>query len=239
MENRDKNKKNNPHKGHRNRLRQKVVKYGIESLAQHEVMELILFNSFAQKNTNDIAHKLIDEFGSVSRVLDAPIDELMKVKGISETTVLMLKTVPQIAKFYIQDKNPNNLTKITGDEQIYEYLKDLYIDEVVEVARAVYLSSAGRILGVEVLSRGVVNSTYVNPRKVIEHCIKYNATQVILVHNHPSGRSEPSGDDMVFTKSIKIALDSINCRLTDHLIVANDKCFSMQRCDQYSRIFNK
>ena len=237
MENTTKNKNNNPHKGHRNRLRQKVIKYGIESLAQHEVMELILFNSFAQKNTNDIAHRLIDEFGSVSRVLDAPKDELMKIKGISETTVLMLKSMPQIAKFYMQDKNTTNLLKISDFNEIFEYVKDSYIDEVVEVARAIYLTSAGRILGCEVLSKGIVNSAYVSPRKVVEYCIKYNATQVVLVHNHPSGNASPSGDDLIITRSISDALRSINCRLTDHLIIADDNCFSMQKCGQYSRVF--
>ena len=237
MENSTKNKKVNPHKGHRNRLRQKVVKYGIESLAQHEVMELILFNSIAQKNTNDLAHKLIDEFGSVSRVLDAPESELLKIKGISETTVLMLKSMPQIARFYMQDKNTTNLLKISGFDEIFKYVKDSYIDEVVEVARAIYLTSAGRILGCEVLSKGIVNSTYVSPRKVVEYCIKYNATQVILVHNHPSGNTSPSGDDLIITRSISDALRSINCRLADHLIIADDNCFSMQKCGQYSRVF--
>ncbi len=237
MENNTKNKKPSPHKGHRNRLRQKVMKYGIDSLAQHEVMELILFNSIAQKNTNDLAHALIDEFGSVSRVLDAPAELLIKIKGISETTVLMLKSIPQIARYYMQDKNVEKFVKITNNDEVYDYIKDMYIGEVVEVARAIYLSNAGRILGCEVLSRGIVNSTQVNARQVVEHCIKYNATQVILVHNHPSGNAHPSGDDFVITKNVCIALKSINSRLTDHLIIANDECISMAKNKVFARSF--
>ena len=98
----------NPHKGHRKRLRDKALKNGIDSLAEHEVMELILFFSIAQKNTNSVAHRLIDEFGSVSAVLDAPETELVKIEGVSQTTASILKSVPEIASYYMQDKLKNN-----------------------------------------------------------------------------------------------------------------------------------
>lgn len=227
----------NPHKGHRNRLREKVMKNGIELLAEHEVMELILFYSIAQKNTNGIAHKLIEEFGNVAGVLDAPAERLSKIDGISSTTVFVLKSIPQIASLYMQEKTEKNSPYINSAETAYRILAPKYIGETNEVAMGLFLDTAGKLLGVEELAKGTVNGAHISSRKVVEYCVKYNATQVILCHNHPSGNCEPSIDDFMASKNVNNALKYLDSRLVDHIIIAGDKFSSMKGMPQYKRAF--
>ncbi len=226
----------NEHQGHRERLRQKVIKNGINSLAEHEVLELILFYSLAQRNTNDLAHKLINRFGSVAAVLDAPQEQLLEIKGISKTTVFVLKSLPQIASYYLEDKN-GVADKIYGCEDAFKLLAPKFIGKTSEELLIVFLSNSNKFLGCEFIAKGDVNSTQFTSRQLIEPCIRYNATQVILAHNHPSDILIPSPDDVITTKNVCACLHTIEVVLLDHIIFGKNSCFSMNSSEQYKNLF--
>lgn len=229
----------NVHKGHRERLREKVIKNGINSLAEHEVMELILFYSLAQRNTNDLAHKLIDSFGSVSKVLDASEDELMKIKGISKTTVFILKSIPQISSYYLNDKNNRKTKRIHGCNDAFKFIAPKFVGQTRERIMMIFLSNASEILGYDFVSQDIINSTQITSRKIIELCIKYNATRVIIAHNHPSGLLTPSSDDFITTKMVIDCLKTIDVELLDHMIIGKGEYLSMANDEQFQNMFEE
>ena len=229
----------NAHKGHRERLREKVIKNGINSLAEHEVMELILFYALAQKNTNDLAHRLIDHFGSISKVLDASEDELIKIDGVSKTTAFVLKSIPQISAYYLNDKNNSKTKRLYGCNDVFKFIEPKFIGQTSEQIFMIFLSNKSEILGCESVSQDIVNSVNIESRKIIELCLKYNATRMIFAHNHPSGIASPSNDDFITTKSLIDCLKIIDVELLDHMIVANGEYFSMATDKQFKDMFKK
>jgi len=225
------------HKGHRERLRQKVIKSGINSLAEHEVLELILFYAIPRKNTNDIAHRLIDRFGSLSSVLEASYEQLIKVDGVSESAAFVIKSIPEISSYYLNNKKDNKIKKFTHCSQIYDFFAPLYVGKTKEIISIVFLSNANKFLGYEFLSEGIANSSEIQIRKLYELCIKYDATTAIIVHNHPSGNSFPSNDDFIATKLIIGCLKAIQVRVIDHIIIGDDEYSSMASMKQYKHLF--
>ncbi len=229
----------NSHQGHRERLRQKVIKNGMNSLAEHEVLELILFLAIPRKNTNEIAHKLIERFGCLAFVLEAEKEQLMSIEGISEKAAFVIKSIPQFCSCYLESKKINKVKKFTNCKQIYDYLAPLYIGKTKEVVSILFLSSANKFLGHEFFSDGITNSSEINIRKLYELCIKYDASSVVLVHNHPSGNSFPSGDDFIATKAVINCLNVIQVKVLDHIILSHGEYSSMASMNQYKHIFEE
>lgn len=227
----------NIHAGHRQRMRERAAKNGFDSLEKHEMLEVLLYPVIPQKNTNPIAHELINTFGSFHAVFDAPEEELLKVKGMTRNAAFYLKMMPAVSSYYLQDKTDCESIIINSSEAAYKYFSPKYIGKTVEVAMALLLSNAGKVLACEIISDGTVNAAEIQTRKIIEFCIKHNATQVILCHNHPSGVALPSSDDFITTKNINVALKSINARLVDHIIIANDDYVSMRQTHQFENAF--
>ena len=227
----------NTHQGHRERLRQKVKKYGIDSLAEHEVLELILFYAIPRKNTNDIAHRLIKRFGSLSFVLEATEDQLMTVEGVSHSTAFLLKSIPEICSFYLGNKKKNGMKKFCSCSQAYAYLAPKFIGKTKESFLILFLTSANKVLGYEFVSEGLVSSTNVEIRKVYELCIKYNASRVLLAHNHPSGDPFPSSNDFIATKKFVQCLKNIQVDVVDHMVFGDGDYYSMKGNVQYEYLF--
>lgn len=227
----------NIHSGHRQRVKDKALKYGFDKFENHEILEMLLYSVIPQKDTNPIAHELINTFGSFYAVFDAPEKELLKVKGMTKSAVFLIKMIPSLSSFYIQDKTKDNNIFITSSESAYEFLAPKYIGKTNEVAMAILMNNSGKVLACETISDGTVNAAEINTRKIIELCIKYNATQVILSHNHPSGVAVPSMNDFVTTKNVNIALKAINARLLDHIVIADKEYVSMGKNSQFKSAF--
>lgn len=225
------------HDGHRERMRTRIQNAGIENLQPHEVLEYILYAFIPRKDTNPIAHNLIDKFGSISAVFDAGIEDLTSVDGISEITAIFLHSMKGIMNCYQIDKSKakvkmNTLNKAT------EYISGFLAYENKEKAYILLLNNQSELLKMELLGNGTVDQVGIYVREITESAIRNGATNVIICHNHPSGNVSPSVDDINLTRSIYTAMRMINIRLLDHIIIAGKNYYSMKFAGDLNEIIS-
>ena len=209
----------NMHAGHRERMRDRFLREGLDGFEQHNILELLLFYAIPRKDTNDIAHMLINTFGSLSGVLDAPPEEVAKLPGMSLTSAALLHLIPQICRAYLKDREDGDII-LDSTEKAGEYLLNRYIGRKNEVVSMISMDNTCRLLNFSMLSEGSVNASEVNIRKIIETALHYNATSVILAHNHPNGIALPSAQDVRTTATVKQALRVLGVQLIDHIVIA-------------------
>ena len=214
------------HDGHRDRLRKKFITNGISALEDHEIVELFLYYSIPRKNTNEIAHTLMNYFGSISAIIDAPTDSLLKIKGVGINTAVMFKLIPHMFRIYMDDKH-NNKNKIINIDNIGDIFQHKFIGVTNEQIMIMILDSKLHQLYCGVLCEGSVNEVNICIKKIIELSLFYNASIVALAHNHPSGIALPSREDLLSTKKIISALKTINVKFIDHIIVADNDYVSL------------
>lgn len=210
------------HEHHRERLKARFLRDGIDGFDPHNVLELLLFYSVPRRDTNPIAHRLIERFGSISAVLDADFNELIKVEGVGEHSAALIKLIPQLARRYMTELTFED-GRLDTVQKIGNYFVSKYIGEVSETVYMLMLSSSYNVLGCELLHRGSVNSSFITMRGMIEHALAYNASMVVLAHNHPGGVAVPSSDDIRTTVMMSEALSVVDVRLIEHFIVAGGK----------------
>lgn len=212
--------------GHRQRMRARFYKEGIDSFEPHEVLEMLLYFSLPRIDTNPLAHKLIEKFGSFHGVLEANYEDLIEF-GLTENTVALLKMTPAFSNYYIQS-HTNGVKVLSNCTQIGFYVTDKIGHRTKEVFCVLCLDAQNRVKNFEILAEGTVNSLNVPPRKVAECALRNNAARIVLVHNHPGGTLSPSADDIALTHKMLEMLDSIDVNLLDHVIVANGRFLSMR-----------
>ncbi len=214
------------HDGHREKMRQRFLKGGLESYADHEALELLLYYAIPRRDTNPIAHALMDRYGSLSAVLTAPVEDLQRVEGIGESAAILLKLVPQLSrKARIADAEQE--TVLNSTERAGAYLLERFADERNEVVYQLCLDRKGKLLACKRLGEGSVTNAELDLRKVMENAILTSASAIILAHNHPSGLALPSKEDYTATDRVKTALHTIGVELVDHIIVADGDFVSM------------
>ena len=216
----------NLHEGHRKRMRERFIKSGLDDFAPHYVLEFLLFYSIPRGDTNPIAHRLIDSFGSLSGVFDATPEELMKVKGVGESTAILISMVPQMARKYLEDK-ADSVNVMGGCSDIGAYLLPKFVGRTNEALMMVSIDNKNKIISCSVVAEGTVDSAKVSRRRVMEEAMKVNATRVILAHNHPRGVAVPSSEDVVMTREIGKLFAQVGIELVDHIIIADDDYVSM------------
>lgn len=208
-------------KGHRERLRNRYLQNGLESLNDYEKLELLLFYSVPRKNTNDIAHKLINEFNSLKEVFYADSDDLFEVESVGESTVTLIKLVGDLLKYLkISDVSKKKVIESSCDAG--EFVKEFFEGYRHEVFMAFFLDKGNRVLGHKKLSEGIGDEVKVETNELIRAALKYKATNVIIAHNHPGGSAVPSNSDVQTTKILAQALSFVKLKLNDHIIVADD-----------------
>lgn len=226
---------NKLHEGHRQRVKEKFLSNGLDNFNDHQVLEMLLFYAVPRRDTNELAHKLINKFGSFSAVLDAPTNVLIDC-GLSQNAAVLLKLIPPISSLYINDKFSNE-HKIITDDNIGDRIIPNFISAEEEQVLLLLLDAKGKELYCGIISKGSVNASEIYTRKIIQLAVKYNASGAILAHNHPSGIPLPSKNDIKATITLKKALLSINVRLMDHLIVADNEYLSLASLQEYYYIF--
>ncbi len=207
------------HDGHRQRLLRRFMEEGLDKFEPHNKLELLLFYAIPRRDTNEIAHRLLTTFGSFSAVLDAPIEELVKIEGIGTSAAAYLKLLGQTAQAYYTDLQADvclDTTKKAGD-----YLLPRFLGRTQEVVFLVCLDQKCRVLNTAMIHEGSVHAAEVNVRKIIGMALKFNATGVILAHNHPGGVALPSPEDLATTRRIEQALEVVGIHLMDHIIIAD------------------
>ena len=215
------------HDGHREKMRRRFLSGGLEQFADHEALELLLYYAIPRRDTNPIAHALIDRYGSLSAVLAAPVEDLQKVEGIGESAAILLKLVPRLcAKARLADADRQELILNTAS-RAGAYLLERFYGEQNEVIYQLCLDRKGKLLACKKLGEGSIASAALDVRKLVENAILHSASSVVLAHNHPSGIASPSHEDYAATDRARNALENIGVALADHIIVADGDFVSL------------
>jgi DNA repair protein RadC len=209
------------HHGHRIRLKNRFKQVGLDEFDVHNMLELLLFYALPRQDVNPLAHALVTQFGSLAGVFDAPFEELEKVEGIGESAAVLLKLMPQLARQYLISRGKPE-RRIIDSKTAGEYLIPYFIGERDEVVYIACLDIKGKVVCCKRIFSGSVNGAGINTRKIVETALTYNATAIIMAHNHPSGIAIPSHEDKVTTHKIQEALRAVDIRLADHIVIADD-----------------
>ena len=225
----------NIHKDHRNRTKERFRQEGLEKFEDHQVLELLLFYTIPMKDTNPLAHELINTFGSLNKVFDASIEDLTTVEGIQTQSATFIKMIPQLCSRYYAEKVA--VTANTEDniiDYIAQKLIAKFIREVNEVMYLICLDNSLNIICFQKLGEGTTDAVSILTRKILEIAIRNNANSVIIAHNHPTGLALPSKKDRQTTTQLYNTLNSVSIKLLDHIIVAGKDYFSMAQKGQLS-----
>lgn len=210
------------HDGHRQRLKNKFLENGFQGFEPHNILELLLFYSIPRRDTNEIAHKLLNHFGSLKNVFNASFEDLIQVDGIKENSATLIKMIPLIAREYANDCFKENEVFDTANK-IGEYFVNKYIGEKNEVVYAMLLNNKFELLSVVKVHEGSVNSAFVSARKILDSVVKFNAAMIVLAHNHPEGTVCPSMDDINTTADLMSAFNTFNIMLVEHFVIAGNE----------------
>ena len=214
------------HDGHRQRLKERFRTEGLDNFSDIQVLELLLFYCIPRRDTNPIAHALLERFGSLSQVMDAPIEELAKVPGMGEGAATFLSLTTAAGRYY-QVNRAMNVEILTSVEKCGQYLVPYFYGRRNETVFLLCLDAKCKVLCCKEIGEGSVNSAGVPIRRIVEAALGVNATTVILAHNHPSGIALPSGEDIQATQRVAAALSTVDIALADHIVVADDDFVSL------------
>ena len=215
------------HHGHRERMKQEFLQGGLAHFSEPRVLELLLFYSRLQGDVNPLAHRLLDTFGSLAGVLDAPPEALAKVPGVGENTVVLLKLLPAIAARYLASRA--NAEMILSDSaSLHELFLPYFFGARNEMSYLACFDSKLKLLGVKKISEGSPNANETSIRKISTEALALNATVVVLAHNHPSGLATPSEEDIFTTRYIQDSLRPLGITLYDHVILADGEMVSLK-----------
>lgn len=214
------------HDGHRERLRARFAEHGLDSFNELNALELLLCYAIPRRDTNEIAHRLLDAFGSLSGVFQASMQELTSVPGIGENAATLILMVPQIVKkAHVSKAKETKIIRNSTDAG--NYLLPYFLDEPDEIVMMLCLDNKRAVICCREMGRGVVNCVDANIRRMVETALKVKATTVIVAHNHPNGVALPSREDDNFTRTLYRLLGLLGITLEDHIIVANDEFVSL------------
>ncbi len=211
--------------GHRKRLKQRFLRAGIKGFTDREALELLLTYAAPRKDTRKLSENLLEKFGSLKNILNQPPSSLMSVDGIGESAATLINLFSQLAA---RSESPEEKIKITGPDEVAEYLKKRLGSQRKERFSALLLSSSNSLLAEVDLEYGTVNRTQVYPRNLVEKVIAHSAAGVILVHNHPGGKTDPSREDIALTRKLIKLGEDMDFRILDHFIVTEDEIISLK-----------
>ncbi len=212
--------------GHRERLRQKILKGPLEIIPDYELLEYFLTYSIPRKDTKETAKMLIKNFGSLNEVLNASTEQLEAQAGIKDNTIALFKTFLELSKRLLE-KELTQKPIFDHIEQIYDYCYTLLCSADNETFYVLYLNSKNKLICSEKIRTGTVNHVPIYPREIVQHALNNNACGIILTHNHPSTDTHPSRDDLETTLYLKDCLEKLNINLIDHIIVSKSGCVSL------------
>ena len=214
------------HTDHRKRMKERFLAEGLDHFNDINALELLLFYCVPQKDTNPIAHELIDHFGSLAAVIDAKPEELENVFGVGKGVTTFLSLIKQLER-YCQIQRSEAGAFLSSLDQCGEYLLPKFHGLSNETVMLLCLDAKSKVLCCRKVGEGSVNSAGIPVRKIVEIALNANASSVVLAHNHPSGLAVPSVEDIQTTHKVAQALSMVDVVLADHFVVADDEFVSM------------
>ena len=221
----------NIHSEHRRRVKNRFRNEGLDHFEELHALELLLFYALPRIDTNPIAHDLLNHFGNLRNVLEAPVEQLMGVNGMGEHAAILLSLVRGLSQKYMI--SGDSAAPLNTLEDCGNYLINRFIGQRNEVVMLLCLDAKRAPLCCRIVSEGSVNAAEISTRKVVEAALSVNATSVILAHNHPSGIAVPSMPDIVTTRRMGAALSAVDIVLEDHFVVADRDYVSLRQSNYY------
>ena len=213
--------------GHRERLRKRYIKSGLEGFNDYEVLELLLTYSIARKDVKPIAKELIEKFGTIDEIAKSDTKSLLEVDGIGEGSAVFLKLIGDIALTLYREKiEDKDILTIKSKNSLLSYLRGEIGYSPREEFKILFLDSSNKLIASETLFYGTIDKSAIYPREIVERVIKNRAKSVIFAHNHPSGSISPSKKDIELTQYMYDSLKLLEIRLLDHIIVTKNSYFS-------------
>ncbi len=216
------------HDGHRERMRRRYIEFGGQSFNDHEIIEMLLYYAYPRRDMNEMAHRVLNEFGgSVTRVVNSDPQSISDMCGISINAATLFSLIGEISRRMSVEKWDKNVvlnkTAVAGEYAV-SYLNGINIEKLYVVC----LNNSMSVIKCVEASSGTIGSVYIDIRKVVEIAVKSDASNIILMHNHPSGNIKPSYEDIRFTIDCFKALATIKIKLVDHIIVADSEYYSFK-----------
>lgn len=221
------------HDGHRKRLKERFLKEGLDGFDDLYVLELLLFYCVPRSDTNEMAHHLLERFGSLAGVLDATPKELESVPKVGKGIAAYIALLKPVWRRYEMQK-ANNEMPMQTIAQCGDYIRPYFINMTNEMVYLLCLDAKGKALCCKLVGEGSVNSASISIRKIVETALDANASSVVLAHNHPSGLAIPSAEDIQTTQRLAAALHAMDITLVDHLVFADGDYVSIAASGNYS-----
>lgn len=225
------------HDGHRQRMRERIIKSGISTLQDHEVLEYLLYSFIPRKDTNEIAHALINKFGSLAGVLNANEANLSQVSGMTKNASLFLSSLPDVFRAYISNMNSAKVS-LKGRGIARDFMGGKLYGAREENVLVAALDAQDQLIHCEKLATGSGNSVALNVRAVVNFALSHNACSVLIAHNHPSGNLQPSQNDIDMTKELFMTLSGVGITLQDHFIFCDNQYYSFEEQGKLQKIKN-
>lgn len=223
------------HSGHRQRVRKKFIENGFDVFEPHEALEMFLFYAIPRKDTNPLAHRLLDRYLTIGGVCDAPIDELMNDFGLSESAATYIKMLPEMSRLYNESKMSDD--NIIDYENLGALFQTKFIGRTSEAVALMLGDAKGKMIYFSIISKGSLNSSDMPIRKIVDLSLRHNAKTAFLAHNHPSGTALPSHNDLLTTQTVRETLLSVGVDLIDHFIITDDDYVSLRDSGFAGNIF--
>ena len=218
--------------GHRERIKEKFLKNGIDGFAEYEILELLLTYCIPRKDTKPIAKELLNKFKSLDNIFKADFDKLFAIDGLGKNSIAFLKLIGDLPSIIYKDELKNKklvdkeTLKISNKDILLKYLRNKIGYEEIEKFYVIYLSSSNEVIEFEENSTGTLDRSSVYPREIYKRVISLNAKSIILAHNHPSDNITPSKSDIELTNEIAKGLKNFGALLIEHIIITKNSYFS-------------
>ena len=226
----------NPHDGHRQRMKDRLLRGGLGGFADHEVFEMLLYYAQPYRDTNELGHRLVERFGSLVGVLEADYADLIRVDGITPHMATLLVLCGQLNRRYAREQYAVGRLLYTT-EDYGNCALPWFIGEKVESVVLISMDNRCRLMNTTRIFTGSVNSTHFNFRELVRQTLQDNATQVVLAHNHPNGHACFSQADVQTTVQCLELLAPLQVRLLDHLVISQDDYVSMASTPELAHLF--
>jgi len=211
---------------HGDRLRKRFAEHGLDCFDEHEVLELLLSYGGANQNSEQLAHELINEFGSFVNLLDSDPMSIINKCGLDINTAVILSIIPSLARLYFKNKYLDEGKILNSTKKIGNYAVALLTGRDFECFYIICLNKQKKLLKSVLIASGTIDETPFYPRDIVEASLKYKATSIVLVHNHPGCSFLPSQNDISSTRMLKNTLEPLRIEVLDHVIVAGDQYYS-------------
>lgn len=225
----------NLHEGHRARMRKRFRETGFEGFDEHQIIELLLFYTCPRKDTNELAHQLLNRFGCLAGVLDASYEELTEVQGISENTATLFKIIPKVLPVYYNSRSDGMV--YDDCNKLKALFQPYFMGLTHEEFRLACFDNKLRMLSNVLISTGAPSSSPFDMRKIAEEVFRSKASSVAVAHNHPMSIPNPSNEDVSATRYISRTLKAIGVSLLDHIIIGEHSSASIRQLG-YMNIFD-